>query len=94
GGVIFLVALAMPNGMGMGDAKLLFVMGLYLGAAVAPAAFIALVSGTVVGLAIVGRLGVQAGRKTAVPFGVFLALGAVAAIFVGDPMLDWYLTRV
>jgi leader peptidase (prepilin peptidase)/N-methyltransferase len=94
GGVIFLIAFAMPNGMGMGDAKLLGVMGLYLGAAVAPAALIALVSGTVVGIAIVARLGVSAGRKTAVPFGVFLALGAVLAIFVGDPMLDWYLTRV
>jgi leader peptidase (prepilin peptidase)/N-methyltransferase len=94
GGVIFLIAMAMPNGMGMGDAKLLGVMGLYLGAAVAPAALIALVSGTVVGIAIVARLGVSAGRKTAVPFGVFLALGAVLAIFVGDPMLDWYLTRV
>jgi leader peptidase (prepilin peptidase) / N-methyltransferase len=92
GGVIFLVALAMPSGMGMGDAKLLGVMGLYLGAAVAPAVFIALVSGTIVGIAIVVRLGVSRGRKTAVPFGVFLAFGAVAAIFAGDPMLDWYLT--
>ena len=94
GGSIGLVALLMPNGMGMGDAKLLGVMGLYLGAAVAPAALLALVSGTVVGIAIIARLGLSAGRKTAVPFGVFLALGAVAAIFVGDPMLDWYLTRV
>ena len=94
GGIIFLVALAMPGGMGMGDAKLLGVMGLYLGAAVAPAALIALVSGTIVGIAIMVRLGVAAGRKTAVPFGVFLALGSVLAIFVGDPMLDWYLNRV
>lgn len=94
GGSIGLVALLMPQGMGMGDAKLLGVMGLYLGAAVAPAALIALVSGTLVGIVIVARLGVSAGRKTAVPFGVFLAFGAVLAIFVGDPMLDWYLTRV
>ena len=94
GGSIGLVALLMPQGMGMGDAKLLGVMGLYLGAAVAPAMLIALVSGTVVGVAIIAKLGVSAGRKTAVPFGVFLALGAVLAIFVGDPMLDWYLTRV
>jgi leader peptidase (prepilin peptidase)/N-methyltransferase len=94
GGSIGLIALLMPQGMGMGDAKLLGVMGLYLGAAVAPAMLIALVSGTAVGLVIVARLGVSAGRKTAVPFGVFLALGAVLAIFVGDPMLDWYLTHV
>ena len=94
GGSIGLVALLMPNGMGMGDAKLLFVMGLYLGAAVAPAMLVALVSGTLVGVVIMARLGVSAGRKTQVPFGVFLAFGAVLAIFVGDPMLDWYLTRV
>ena len=94
GGIIFLVALAVPSGMGMGDAKLLLVMGLYLGAAVVPAIFVALVSGTVVGVLIMARLGVSAGRKTAVPFGVFLALGAVVAILAGDPMLDWYLTRV
>ena len=92
GGIVGLIALLMPNGMGMGDAKLLGVLGLYLGAGVAPAAMIALVSGTAVGIAIIASVGVQAGRKTAVPFGVFLALGGVVAVFAGDPILDWYLT--
>jgi leader peptidase (prepilin peptidase)/N-methyltransferase len=92
GGTIGLIALLMPNGMGMGDAKLLGVLGLYLGAGVAPAALIALVSGTVVGVVIMARLGVAAGRKTAVPFGVFLALGGVVAVLAGDPLIDWYLT--
>jgi prepilin signal peptidase PulO-like enzyme (type II secretory pathway) len=37
------------------------------------------------------RKGVAEGRKTAVPFGPFLALGGVVALFVGDAMIDWYL---
>src|SRR5688572_1686558 len=55
GGGVGLIALLMPNGMGMGDAKLLGVLGLYLGAGVAPAAMVALVSGTLVGIVIIAR---------------------------------------
>ena len=43
--------------MGMGDVKLAGVLGLYLGRAVAPAIFIALIAGVVVGAAIIARLG-------------------------------------
>jgi leader peptidase (prepilin peptidase)/N-methyltransferase len=77
--------------MGMGDVKLAGVMGLFLGRAVAPALFIALIAGTVVGAAIIARKGAAEGRKTAVPFGPFLALGSVVALFVGDDIVDWYL---
>ncbi len=90
GGFLLLAALAYPNGMGMGDVKLAGVMGLFLGAAVAPALLIALVSGVVVGAVIVARKGAQAGRKTAVPFGPFLALGGIVAVFAGQPIVDWY----
>jgi len=51
-----------------------------------------LVSGTVVGALIMARKGVAEGRKTAVPFGPFLAFGGVVAYFVGDAMVDWYLS--
>jgi leader peptidase (prepilin peptidase) / N-methyltransferase len=94
GGAIGLIALLHPAGMGMGDAKLLAVLGLYLGAAVGPAFLIALVSGTLVGVVIVARVGMTAGRKTAVPFGVFLALGGVVAVLAGDPLIDAYLATV
>ena len=94
GGTIFLVALAMPAGMGMGDAKLLAVLGAYLGAAVGAAVFVGFVTGTIAGLAIVARVGVAAGRKTKVPFGVFLALGGVVAVLAGDPIVDWYLSTL
>jgi leader peptidase (prepilin peptidase) / N-methyltransferase len=77
--------------MGVGDIKLAGVLGLFLGRAVGPAIFIALVSGTLVGGLIMARKGVAAGRKTKVPFGPFLALGGVLALFAGDAMVDWYL---
>lgn len=80
-----------PGGMGMGDGKLTGVMGLYLGAAVGPAILIGLAAGTVVGIVIIASKGMQAGRKTKVPFGPFLALGGVVAMLFGDQMLDWYL---
>ncbi len=91
GGFFLLAALAYPRGMGMGDVKLAAVMGLYLGAAVAPALLVALVAGTVVGAVIIARKGAAAGRKTAVPFGPFLALGGVVALFAGATIVDWYL---
>jgi leader peptidase (prepilin peptidase) / N-methyltransferase len=71
--LLMLPSLLHPSGMGMGDAKLVGVLGLYLGAAVAPAFFVALVIGTIGGVAIMMRKGIAAGRKTRVPFGPFLA---------------------
>jgi leader peptidase (prepilin peptidase)/N-methyltransferase len=93
GSFFLLAALAYPRGMGMGDVKLAGMLGLYLGRAVAPALFIALVAGVVVGAAIIARKGAAEGRKTAVPFGPFLALGGVAAFFVGEALMDAYLER-
>jgi leader peptidase (prepilin peptidase)/N-methyltransferase len=86
-----LAALAYPRGMGMGDVKLVAVMGLYLGRSIAPALLIALVAGTLAGAAIVARKGAVEGRKTAVPFGPFLALGGLVALFAGSAIVDWYL---
>lgn len=83
-------AVLSKKGMGMGDVKLAGVLGLYLGAAVAPALFIALIVGVVVGVAIVASQGVTRGRKVKVPFGPFMALGAVVAFFAGSGLLDAY----
>jgi leader peptidase (prepilin peptidase)/N-methyltransferase len=90
GGFLLIAALAYPGGMGMGDVKLAAVMGLFLGRAVAPAILIGLVAGVLVGAVIVARKGAREGRKTAVPFGPFLALGAVVATFVGDDLVHAY----
>ena len=90
GGFFLLAALAYPRGMGMGDVKLAGLLGLCLGRAVAPALMIALIAGVVVGGVVIARLGARAGRKTAVPFGPFLALGGAIALFAGDALVDWY----
>lgn len=91
GGGMFLVALAYPRGMGLGDVKLTAVMGLFLGRNVAPAILVALLAGSVVGLALIAREGAGA-RKRAIPFGPFLALGGVVALLAGDQLVDWYLS--
>ncbi len=91
GGFLLLAAIASPGGMGMGDVKLAGVMGLYLGASVGPAMLVALLTGTLVGAAIIMKKGAKAGRKTAVPFGPFLALGGVVGLLAGPQIIDWYL---
>jgi len=93
GGLFFLAALAYPRGMGMGDVKLTGMLGLYLGRAVGPAIFIALFGGALVGALIIARKGSREGRKTAVPFGPFLALGGLIGFFVGDEIVDSYVDR-
>jgi leader peptidase (prepilin peptidase)/N-methyltransferase len=89
----YLPALIHNKGMGMGDVKLAGVLGLYLGRAVVPALFIALILGVVVGAAVIAAKGVSDGRRTKVPFGPFLATGALIAFFVGDSLIDSYLER-
>ena len=71
--------------MGGGDIKLLFVLALYLGWA---ELFLTLLAGCLLGLlwaALTGGNG-----KTAMPFGPFLALGAMLTVCCGGPVLDWY----
>ena len=92
GGFFLLAALLYPGGMGMGDVKLAAVLGLYLGRGVAPAVLIALIGGVLVGALVIARKGAAEGRKTAVPFGPFLALGGLVALFAGDALVDAYLS--
>jgi leader peptidase (prepilin peptidase) / N-methyltransferase len=90
GGFFFVIAFLVPKGMGMGDAKLAGVLGLFLGRAVGPAIFIAFISGALIGVVVIARKGTREGRKTKVPFGVFLALGGVIALFAGDALANDY----
>jgi leader peptidase (prepilin peptidase) / N-methyltransferase len=93
GAAAFLLAfvLAYPKGMGMGDVKLAGMLGLFLGRSVAVAILVAVIAGTGVGAAVIARVGVERGRKTAVLFGPFLALGGVVALFAGPAIVHWYL---
>ena len=90
GGLLFLAALAYPRGMGLGDVKLAAVMGLFLGRNLGPAILVALLAGSLVGLAMIARDGAAA-RKRAIPFGPFLALGGVVGLLAGDQIVSWYL---
>jgi leader peptidase (prepilin peptidase) / N-methyltransferase len=94
GAFAFLLAavIAYPRGMGMGDVKLAGAMGLYLGVSVIPALLTAFLSGSVVGVVILAREG-AAGRKKAVPFGVFLALGGIVGVLAGPELIDVYETN-
>jgi leader peptidase (prepilin peptidase)/N-methyltransferase len=94
GGCFLLAALASPAGMGMGDVKLAAVLGLFLGEEVAVALFVALLAGVAVGLVIIVRKGARAGRKTVLAFGPFLALGGVAAVITGQPLMNAYLAHL
>jgi leader peptidase (prepilin peptidase) / N-methyltransferase len=91
GGVFFLVVLAYPAGMGLGDVKLAATMGLFLGRAVAPAVLVALFAGSIVGIALIARHGSSA-RKMAIPFGPFLALGGIVGLLAGDQLINLYLS--
>ncbi len=91
GGFLLIFALAYPRGMGMGDVKLAAVLGLFLGRSVAVALLVGVLAGTLVGIAVMARVGTAKGRKTAVPFGPFLALGGVIALFTGPALVHWYL---
>lgn len=86
---LLLAVLAYPRGMGMGDVKLAGAMGLFLGLSIVPALLLAFLAGSVVGVVILAREG-AAGRKKAVPFGVFLALGGIAAVLAGPELIDLY----
>ena len=90
--LLLAAALAYPGGMGMGDVKLAGVMGLYLGAAVAPALLAAFTLGALVGLAIVVHDGAGA-RKRGLPFGPFLAVGGLLGLLAGPELVDLYVQR-
>jgi leader peptidase (prepilin peptidase) / N-methyltransferase len=87
---LFLVALAYPAGMGMGDVKLALLLGAMLGRTVPVAMMIGMVSALVPSTVLLVRHGAAA-RKMKIPFGPFLALGGVVALFAGQWLLDAYL---
>ncbi len=92
GGGLLLVAIAAPRGMGMGDVKLAALIGLVFGslglAYVAVAASLGIFLG---GVGAIVALALGAGRKQKLPFGPFIAAGAVLAAFVGPQISEAYL---
>ena len=90
---LLIVALIAPKGMGMGDVKLAGLIGLVLGSIglglVAVAAGAGILFG---GVGAIVALLLGATRKTRVPYGPFMAAGALLAVFVGSSISDAYLS--
>jgi leader peptidase (prepilin peptidase) / N-methyltransferase len=87
---LFLAVLAYPAGMGMGDVKLALLLGAALGRT-APVALMVGMLAALVPVVLLFAVHGMGARKMAIPFGPFLALGGVVALFAGDSLLDLYL---
>jgi leader peptidase (prepilin peptidase)/N-methyltransferase len=92
-GFLFTAALIYPAGMGMGDVKLALLMGAALGKTVPVALMAGMVVAMVPSLVLFARHGAKA-RKMGIPFGPFLAIGSVVALFWGHGILDAYLSTL
>jgi leader peptidase (prepilin peptidase)/N-methyltransferase len=96
GGSLYLVGqiyylVTRVEGMGGGDVKLLAMLGAFLGwKAVLPTIFLGSLVGSIIGVSVM--LYRRAGGKLAIPFGPFLALGAVIYLLYGQDLLRWYLS--
>jgi leader peptidase (prepilin peptidase)/N-methyltransferase len=88
-GFLFAAALAYPAGMGMGDVKLALLMGAALGKTVSVAMMGGMLFALVPSMYLLARHG-QKARKMGIPFGPFLALGSVLALFAGHWLLHAY----
>jgi leader peptidase (prepilin peptidase) / N-methyltransferase len=90
---LLVAALIYPAGMGMGDVKFALLMGVALGKTVPVALMAGMVAAMVPGLILFARHGSKA-RKMGIPFGPFLALGSVMALFWGHDILNAYLSTL
>ena len=86
---LLLIAVVSKGGMGGGDIKLFFLIGLVLGTIhTLLTLFLASVVGMIVGMIVLKVRG--QGRKTPVPFGPSIAVGALIAYFYGEQLIEWY----
>jgi leader peptidase (prepilin peptidase)/N-methyltransferase len=96
GGILFVIGEAYyrlrgVEGLGMGDVKMLAMIGAFLGWKLTLLTLVlASFSGSLIGVALIASG--RGGMKFALPFGTFLAVGAIGAAVVGEPLLAWYLS--
>jgi leader peptidase (prepilin peptidase)/N-methyltransferase len=86
---MFLLAMVWPGGMGPGDVKMALFMGAVLGVSVVLALFLAFLVGAAAGVFLIATR--RRGRKDQIPFGPYLAFGAVLAVLAGQGVLHSYL---
>jgi len=76
--------------MGLGDVKMMFMVGAYLGWRLTILTiFVGVLSGSVIGILLMAKQG-RRNMQMLLPFGVFLGLGAIAALLFGAPLVEWY----
>ena len=76
--------------MGLGDVKMMFMVGAYLGWRLTVLTiFVGVLGGSIIGILLMARQG-QRNMQMLLPFGVFLGLGAIAALLFGAPIVEWY----
>ena len=92
GGLFYAIAVLSRGGMGGGDIKMMAMVGSLTGwKSVILTTFLGSLTGAILGIFLMIFKG--KGRKTKIPFGPFLALGAVLTLFLGQEILSWYLQR-
>ncbi len=76
--------------MGLGDVKMMFMVGAYLGWRLTILTiFVGVFTGSIIGIVLMVRSG-QRNMQMLLPFGVFLGLGAIASLLFGVPIVEWY----
>jgi leader peptidase (prepilin peptidase)/N-methyltransferase len=76
--------------MGLGDVKMMFMVGAYLGWRLTILTiFVGVLGGSVIGILLMAKQR-QRNMQMLLPFGVFLGLGAIAALLFGAPLVEWY----
>ena len=89
--IIFLILyLLFPKGIGLGDVKLAGAIGLFLGLKLTILAILlSFLSGAIVGLLLIALH--KKSMKDPIPFGPFLAFGAITSLFFGEYIINWYM---
>jgi leader peptidase (prepilin peptidase)/N-methyltransferase len=76
--------------MGLGDVKMMFMVGAFLGWPLTVLTiFIGVMVGSVVGIALMLRQG-ERDMQMMLPFGIFLGVGTIISLLVGQPIVEWY----
>ncbi|TZE83469.1 prepilin peptidase [Calorimonas adulescens] len=93
GGFLLLLVLIVPEGMGMGDVKLMAACGWYLGAwPTILSLFLSFIIGAVVGLLLIAYR--KRNMKDVIAFGPFLAIGSFISVFYGNSIINFYLNML
>jgi len=79
--------------MGLGDVKMMAMVGVYLGWRLTILTiFIGVFSGSIIGIAVMVYRG-RRNMQMMLPFGIFLGVGAIASMFIGSNVVDWYASQ-